>query len=44
MIHVKQFRYSSDNLAYVLHGKKEAMAVDGGATALARTLLLEQSF
>jgi hydroxyacylglutathione hydrolase len=28
---VKQFRYSADNLGYLVYGKKEAMAIDGGA-------------
>lgn len=28
---VKQFRYSSDNLGYLIYGEKEAVAVDGGA-------------
>ena len=28
---VKQFRYSSDNLAYVIYGEHTAAAVDGGA-------------
>jgi hydroxyacylglutathione hydrolase len=28
---VRQFRYSSDNLGYLLYGKDTAMAVDGGA-------------
>jgi hydroxyacylglutathione hydrolase len=30
-LNVKQFRYSTDNLGYLVHGDKEAMAVDGGA-------------
>ncbi|MBU0991633.1 MAG: MBL fold metallo-hydrolase [Proteobacteria bacterium] len=30
-MNVKQFRYSSDNLAYVIYGKESAAAVDGGA-------------
>ena len=30
MIHIEQFRYG-DNLAYLLYGKTEAMAIDGGA-------------
>lgn len=30
MLNIEQFRYG-DNLAYLLFGKKEAMAVDGGA-------------
>jgi len=31
MLNVEQFRYSSDNLAYLVYGKSRAMAVDGGA-------------
>jgi hydroxyacylglutathione hydrolase len=31
MISVRQFRYASDNLAYLIYGEKEAAAVDGGA-------------
>jgi hydroxyacylglutathione hydrolase len=30
MLHIEQFRYG-DNLAYLLYGKKEAMAIDAGA-------------
>ena len=32
MLTIRQFRYSSDNLAYVIHGHREAIAIDGGAT------------
>jgi len=32
MLSIKQFRYSSDNLAYLIHGKNDAIAIDGGAT------------
>ena len=28
---IKQFRYASDNLGYLIYGKKDAVAVDGGA-------------
>ncbi len=28
---IKQFRYSADNLGYLIHGRKEAVAIDGGA-------------
>lgn len=28
---IKQFRYSLDNLGYLVYGKNEAMAIDGGA-------------
>ena len=31
MIHVRQFRYASDNLGYLVHDTREAMAIDGGA-------------
>jgi hydroxyacylglutathione hydrolase len=31
MLNVEQFRYGSDNFAYIIHGKTEAMAIDGGA-------------
>jgi hydroxyacylglutathione hydrolase len=30
-LHVEQFRYGHDNLAYLIFGRTEAMAVDGGA-------------
>ena len=32
-LQVKQFRYSSDNLGYVIFGKQFALAVDGGAVS-----------
>jgi hydroxyacylglutathione hydrolase len=28
---IKQFRYSADNLSYLIYGKNEAIAIDGGA-------------
>lgn len=31
MLAVAQFRYSADNLAYLIYGQQSAMAVDGGA-------------
>jgi len=31
MLNIEQFRYGSDNLAYIIHGKTQAMAIDGGA-------------
>lgn len=31
MLSTVQFRYGSDNLGYLVHGEKEAIAVDGGA-------------
>ncbi|HQG83788.1 MAG TPA: hydroxyacylglutathione hydrolase, partial [Syntrophales bacterium] len=30
-LHVEQFRYGRDNLGYLVFGRSEAMAVDGGA-------------
>jgi len=30
---IKQFRYHSDNLAYVIHGTSHAIAIDGGAVS-----------
>lgn len=31
MLTIEQFRYGADNLAYLLYGKTQAMAIDGGA-------------
>lgn len=31
MLHIEQFRYGSDNFAYIINGKTQAMAIDGGA-------------
>jgi hydroxyacylglutathione hydrolase len=33
MLTIEQYRYGDDNLAYLIYGKKSAMAVDGGAWA-----------
>ena len=33
MLNIEQYRYGADNLAYLIYGKKRAMAVDGGAWA-----------
>jgi len=33
MLSIEQYRYGEDNLAYLIYGKKSAMAVDGGAWA-----------
>jgi hydroxyacylglutathione hydrolase len=33
MLSIEQYRYGDDNLAYLIYGKKSAMAVDGGAWA-----------
>jgi len=30
-MNIKQFRYSADNLGYLIYGKRSAMAIDGGA-------------
>ncbi|ETR74371.1 MAG: Hydroxyacylglutathione hydrolase [Candidatus Magnetoglobus multicellularis str. Araruama] len=30
---IKQFRYHNDNLAYVVHGETQAIAIDGGAVS-----------
>ncbi len=30
-MNVKQFKYSADNLGYLVYGKKSALAIDGGA-------------
>ncbi len=30
-LQVKQFRYASDNLGYLIYGQNSAMAIDGGA-------------
>jgi len=31
MLTIRQFRYASDNLAYLIHGDRQAIVVDGGA-------------
>lgn len=31
MLSIEQFRYGTDNFAYLIHGKEQAMAIDGGA-------------
>jgi hydroxyacylglutathione hydrolase len=31
MLNIEQFRYGSDNFAYLVYGKQQAMAIDGGA-------------
>ncbi|MCX5850254.1 MAG: MBL fold metallo-hydrolase [Deltaproteobacteria bacterium] len=31
MLNVEQFRYGTDNFAYIIYGEKQAMAIDGGA-------------
>jgi hydroxyacylglutathione hydrolase len=31
MLTIEQFRYGTDNFAYLIHGRAQAMAIDGGA-------------
>lgn len=31
MLNIEQFRYGADNFAYMIHGAKQAMVIDGGA-------------
>jgi hydroxyacylglutathione hydrolase len=31
MLNIEQFRYGTDNFAYLIHGKEKAIAIDGGA-------------
>jgi hydroxyacylglutathione hydrolase len=31
MLNIEQFRYSADNLSYLIYGKRDAIAIDGGA-------------
>ena len=31
MLNIQQFRYGADNFAYLIHGNRQAIAVDGGA-------------
>jgi hydroxyacylglutathione hydrolase len=31
LLNVKQFRYGSDNLGYLVYGRKDSMVIDGGA-------------
>lgn len=38
-MHVRQFRYSSDNFGYLVYGKSEALAIDGGATSEIMTFM-----
>jgi hydroxyacylglutathione hydrolase len=43
MLKVKQFRYSADNLGYLLYEGDSAMAVDGGAAAAILSFVAEQN-
>ena len=40
---VKQFRYSQDNLGYLVYGSKTAIAIDPGAVSEIISLKSEQS-
>jgi hydroxyacylglutathione hydrolase len=31
MLNIEQFRYGADNFSYLIYGKKQALAIDGGA-------------
>ncbi|PKN50611.1 MAG: hydroxyacylglutathione hydrolase [Deltaproteobacteria bacterium HGW-Deltaproteobacteria-13] len=31
MLNIEQFHYGADNLAYIIYGEKQALAIDGGA-------------
>jgi hydroxyacylglutathione hydrolase len=42
MLKVKQFRYSADNLGYLLYDGDSAMAIDGGAAAAILSFVAEQ--
>lgn len=42
MLNVEQFRYGADNFSYLIYGKKQAVAIDGGAWEEI-LLLLEQN-
>ena len=39
---VRQFRYSSDNLSYLVYGTRSALAIDGGAVAPIRDFARER--
>jgi hydroxyacylglutathione hydrolase len=43
MLKVKQFRYSADNLGYLVYGQECAMAVDGGAAEAILSFVAEHS-
>lgn len=38
-MNIKQFRYSADNLAYLVYGDRTAVAVDGGAVRAIRSFI-----
>jgi len=40
---VKQFRYSADNLGYLIYGEKSAIAIDGGAAGEMLVFIKEHS-
>jgi hydroxyacylglutathione hydrolase len=39
---IRQFRYSSDNLGYLVYGTRSAIAIDGGAVAPIRAFIKEK--
>jgi hydroxyacylglutathione hydrolase len=39
MLQIQQFRYAHDNLAYLIHGRTSALAIDGGASGEIRSFL-----
>ncbi|MCL2669733.1 MAG: hydroxyacylglutathione hydrolase [Syntrophaceae bacterium] len=42
MLKIKQFRYNADNLGYLLYGRQEALAVDGGAAEAILSFVAQQ--
>ena len=38
---IRQFRYSSDNLSYIVYGENSALAIDGGAVQPIRSFIKE---
>ncbi|MDX9745535.1 MAG: MBL fold metallo-hydrolase [Syntrophales bacterium] len=42
MLAVAQFRYSADNLAYLVYGRRSAMVIDGGAVHEIASLIKER--
>jgi hydroxyacylglutathione hydrolase len=43
MLNVEQFRYGTDNFAYLIYGVKEAIAIDGGASGEIISFLKENN-
>ncbi len=42
MLNIEQFRYGADNLAYLIHGSKQAVAIDGEASKEILSFLKEK--